>query len=74
MCCIQGDPNVTWNYFTGFDDAATGSNPYAELLTRNKLAAIDVNVTEIVQESLQVAITYQLTNPDQEKHRLRDEL
>ena len=45
-----------------------------ELLTRNKLAAIDVNVTEIVQESLKVAITYQLTNPDQEKHRLRDEL
>ena len=35
---------------------------------------LDVNVTEIVQDSLKVAITYQLTNPDKEKHRLRDEL
>ena len=38
------------------------------------MIVLDVNVTEIVQESLKVAITYQLTNPDQEKHRLRDEL
>ena len=21
---FKGDPTVTWNYFTGFDDAATG--------------------------------------------------
>lgn len=34
----------------------------------------EMHVGEIVQDSLKVALSYQLTNPEQERHSLHDEL
>ena len=68
---FQGDPALTWNYYTGFDDACTGKCKIFDFLVINIL---EMHVGEIVQDSLKVALSYQLTNPEQERHSLHDEL
>ena len=62
---------MTWNYYTGFDDACTGRNMNFDFSVN---MILEMHVGEIVQDSLKVALSYQLTNPEQERHSLHDEL